>query len=179
MGCCTTYIDLGCVNSCSTIVLPYEADESGAHTIIWSCDDMKRSFDINGVIGTEISIPMSYFIESGVVIFQIKKPSGDYFTATVSDVDYDCFRVKTEIVQVADTYTEPQLSNNTGTNSLTITGNGATSYTNTTLIGKTVLLVFTDNVVRIPSDYSFNTTNGTITFISAIDTDTVIQIIYK
>lgn len=179
MGCCTTYIDLGCVNSCSTIVLPYEADETGAHTVIWSFDDMKRSFDINGVIGTEISIPMSYFIESGVVIFQIRKPSGDYFTATVSDVDYDCFRVKTEIVQIADTYTAPQLSNNTGTNSLTITGTGATSYTNGSLIGKTVLLVFTDNAIRIPSDYSFNSLNGTITFISAIDAGTVIQIIYK
>jgi hypothetical protein len=46
------------------------------------------------------------------------------------------------------------------------------------LIGKNIQLVFTDNVIRIPSDYSFNTNTGTITFISPRDIGEVIQITF-
>lgn len=62
---------------------------------------------------------------------------------------------------------------------LSITANGGASYQNDALEGKTVLMVFTDSAVRIPSDYTFTSSTGTIVFASTIDQDTIIQIIYK
>lgn len=62
---------------------------------------------------------------------------------------------------------------------LSITGNGSASYQNDALEGKTVLMVFTDSAVRVPSDYTFTSSTGTIVFASNIDQDTIIQIIYK
>lgn len=62
---------------------------------------------------------------------------------------------------------------------LSITAEGAASYQDDTLEGKMVLMVFTDSAVRVPSDYTFTSSTGTIIFASAIDQDTIIQIIYK
>jgi len=59
-----------------------------------------------------------------------------------------------------------------------ITGTNHTSYQNNTLIGKSILLVTNDNVVRIPTDYTFNGTTGTIEFISNIEYGVVIQVLY-
>lgn len=62
---------------------------------------------------------------------------------------------------------------------LSITGNGIASYQDDALEGKMVLMVFTDSAVRVPSDYTFTSSTGTIVFTSDIDQDTIIQIIYK
>ena len=62
---------------------------------------------------------------------------------------------------------------------LSITAEGVDSYQDDALIGKTVLMVFTDSAVRVPSDYTFTSNTGTIVFASDIDQDTIIQIIYK
>lgn len=62
---------------------------------------------------------------------------------------------------------------------LSITAEGVDSYQDDSLIDKTVLMVFTDSAVRVPSDYTFTSNTGTIVFASAIDQDTIIQIIYK
>lgn len=63
--------------------------------------------------------------------------------------------------------------------SISIIGDGTSSYLSTSLIGKTILFVTTDSAVRVPTDYSLNITTGLLSFIGDIDTDTVIQIIYK
>lgn len=57
-------------------------------------------------------------------------------------------------------------------------GNDVAAYQDNLLIGKALLLVTNDNVVRIPTDYNFNNGTGTITFLSTIDSGVVIQILY-
>lgn len=64
-------------------------------------------------------------------------------------------------------------------NLVAITGTGTTTYVNTILVNKTIMLVITDNVVRIPSDFIFTSSTGTVVFSSIVDVDTIIQIIYK
>ena len=103
--------------------------------------------------------------------------SGNKITQTIDNITYDCFSVKTLIYGgVSDSGT---VVNASDVYSITIIGNDSASYQNDSLIGATILFVTTDSAVRIPTDYSLNSTTGTLTFISQIDTDTVIQIIYK
>jgi hypothetical protein len=61
---------------------------------------------------------------------------------------------------------------------LTKTATGTTTIQDNLLIGKALVMVFTDNSIRIPTDYSLNATTGTVTFISSIDTGTILQFIY-
>lgn len=64
-------------------------------------------------------------------------------------------------------------------------GTDRTDVTISTLIGKTILLLFTDGLVRNPDvavgpvDYTFNSATGLITFASTVYTDQIITILYK
>lgn len=62
---------------------------------------------------------------------------------------------------------------------LVIIGADTDTYQDNALIGKTILLVSTDNAVRIPTDYAFTSGTGTIVFASSIETNSIIQILYK
>ncbi len=62
---------------------------------------------------------------------------------------------------------------------IVITATDTNSYTSATLIGKSLLLVFIDNLIRIPSEYTFNDLTGNIVFDSPVDTGSIIQILYK
>lgn len=64
-------------------------------------------------------------------------------------------------------------------------GTDRTDVTIASLIGKTILLLFTDGLVRNPDvavgpvDYTFNNATGTITFASPVYADQIITILYK
>lgn len=62
---------------------------------------------------------------------------------------------------------------------LVIIGAATDTYQDNALMGKTILLVSTDNAVRIPTDYAFTSGTGTIVFASSIETNSIIQILYK
>lgn len=68
---------------------------------------------------------------------------------------------------------------NGGLTMQTITGNGGQSYQDDNLIDRTLIAVFTDSAVRVPSDYTFDSNTGTLAFASAIDTGTIIQILTR
>lgn len=59
------------------------------------------------------------------------------------------------------------------------TGDNTATYIIPELIGATILLLFTDNTIRVPTDYSLDNTTGTVTFISTLDIGTIGQILYK
>ena len=66
-----------------------------------------------------------------------------------------------------------------GVSLFTITADGGQSYQDDSLIDKTIVAVFTDSVVRVPSDYSFDDTTGTLTFTANVDVNTIIQLIIR
>lgn len=70
-------------------------------------------------------------------------------------------------------------SQQTQLQNLIISGNGSAVIQSNLLIGKQIFILTIDNLVRVPSDYSFNTQTGEIIFVSTIDNESVIQIIYR
>lgn len=58
-------------------------------------------------------------------------------------------------------------------------GANTTAYVKTELIGKELIIVSTDGRIRKNADYTFNSTTGTITFISNILPQQPIKIVYK
>ena len=71
------------------------------------------------------------------------------------------------------------LSSGSATNAKVIAGANTATYQDDDLIDKTILFVFVDSAVRIPSDYAFTTETGTIVFDNSIDTGAIIQVMYK
>lgn len=61
---------------------------------------------------------------------------------------------------------------------LQIVGDGTDSYTNTSLIGKSILIIFIDAQKISTSAFTFNAVTGNIEFDSSIDTGAEIDIIY-
>ena len=61
---------------------------------------------------------------------------------------------------------------------LQIIGTNTTSYTNSNLVGKTILLVFIDAQKISTSAFTFNDVTGNINFASVVDTGAEIDIIY-
>lgn len=70
-------------------------------------------------------------------------------------------------------------SQQTQLQNLIISGNGSAVIQSNLLIDKQIFILTIDNLVRVPSDYSFNTQTGEIIFVSTIDNESVIQIIYR
>ena len=176
MSCCTKTYNLGCHNHCS--VLSFGKSEfKGTVVGLFSFGNITISQSISATSGEPFVFDLSLLNENATYNVTLYNNSGNKITQTIDNITYDCFSVKTLIYGgVSDSGT---VVNASDVYSITIIGNDSASYQNDSLIGATILFVTTDSAVRIPTDYSLNSTTGTLTFISPIDTDTVIQIIYK
>lgn len=94
MNCCDDYINLGCFDSCDTIILLYQATETGIHTIIIKHNGYYHSYKVTFTSGDYFTIDLSKFAENGESVFQILMPSGDYFTTVDNDMQINgCFKV--------------------------------------------------------------------------------------
>lgn len=60
---------------------------------------------------------------------------------------------------------------------VSFTGNGLKTYYLASLIGKTVLFLFTDNLKRDPSDYTADSVTGTVVFNSPRDIGEKIELL--
>lgn len=58
-----------------------------------------------------------------------------------------------------------------------IIATGTDSYSSAALVGKSILLVFTDNLKRDATDYTVNSTTGTILFNQPRDLGEVIELL--
>lgn len=173
MSCCTNTYDLGCIYYCNQLKFA-EATFSGSVVGVFSNTNHAVSQNITVENGEPFMFDMSYLNENMDYTLRIYV-NGINISVEIDNIEYDCFTVKTEIIGVSVDFTPyPDTANAT----VVIIADGNASYTNALLIGKNIQLVFTDNVIRIPSDYSFNTNTGTITFISPRDIGEVIQITF-
>lgn len=97
--CCTNILELGCFSSCDTTTFEsLITDETGEHTIEVTALGENFNLVTNYESGDAISLNLTYFNENAYLLFKVKKPSGEYLTLTQGDIEYDCFRVKTQIV---------------------------------------------------------------------------------
>lgn len=174
MACCNNTYDFGCKSYCSTLSFS-QAEFNGTLYVIATFGNIKHVQQITVSAGDPIVIDLSHFNENADYTFWIENTFGNKVSITIDEVQYDCFSVKTEARAAAYEYIpEPIISN-----TVVITADGGAIYQSNDLIGKTLQLVTNDNVVRIPSDYSFDSFTGTITFISTIDSGVIIQILYS
>ena len=172
MSCCSNTYNLGCHYYCNQLSFgssPVTGDVVGVFKSPSGTINQQIEVTEGGELAFDLSLLNEEMLYELSVYFEGEKISID-----IDGTDYDCFEFKTEIAGVYVI-----TNNDMETNVITITATGVSSYTNSTLINKEVMLVFTDNAIRIPSDYTFTSSTGTIVFISAIDTGTIIQIQYK
>lgn len=176
MSCCINTYDLGCHNYCSVLSFG-ESEITGTVTGLFSFGNISSVQSISATVGQPFVFDLSLLNENAKQTLQLYNSSGNKITQTIDDLVYDCFSVTTQIFGgVSQSGTATPASD---VYSITIIGDGTDNYQSDSLIGATILFVTTDSAVRIPSDYSLDSSTGTLTFIGAIDTDTVIQIIYK
>lgn len=173
MACCNNTYDFGCKSYCSTLSFG-QSEVNTTLFVIATFGNIKHVQVITASSGNPYVIDLSHFNENADYTFWFENSFGNKVSITIDEVVYDCFTVKTEARAAAYQYIpQPTISN-----TVVITANGAAVYQDDSLIGATLQLVTNDNVVRIPSDYSFDSVTGTITFISSIDSGVVIQILY-
>ena len=181
MSCCNIY-NIGCFDSCGNLIF-IDATDTGNAVGVFTSGNITITQNVEAVNGEPIVFDLSELNENATWELNLYI-NCNIVTITINDIDYCGFKLKTKNIGlgcqnqtvIIPDYTPP---NNEEVNELTIIGDDTSDYTDVLLIGKTVLAVFTDSAVRVPADYSFVSGTGTITFISAIDLDTVIQILYK
>ena len=96
MSCCTNIADIGCVSICGAIILPFLANETGTHIVEISFLNIGYSIAIEAEAGQPFEIPLTDFNESACISFKIKNPDCGYYVATIDDVNYECFTIKTK-----------------------------------------------------------------------------------
>lgn len=181
MACCDTY-KLGCFDCCGFLSF-FDAPTTGQATGVFKFGNLTSTQVIDITEGEPMLFDLSKLNENGDWTMQV------YINCTLFGMVYESntitkFTFKTSNnglncgIQYIDTALFTPI-NTTDVRELTITGDDTAIYTNVALIGRTVLFVSTDSAVRIPTDYTFVSGTGTVTFISPIDLGTIIQILYK
>lgn len=149
------------------------ADFSGPVIGVFSHGNINIPVQITATVGEPFTFDLSAINESANYTLRLYL-DGEVLNVEVDGEVYDCFTLKTMIWSTLTTSTAQS-----NMNVVNITADGGAVYTSATLIGKTVKTVFTDNVRRLTTDWSFNATTGTLTFISGQDAGVEIQIYYK
>lgn len=175
MSCCTNTYNLGCYNSCSLLSFG-TSDFNGtiSGVFMFPSSSVAVIQTISVIDGLPFVFDLSLVNENADFILQLFNSNGERVSVTIDEVVYDCFKLSTVLYGGVNVVGEvlPDVPNTP----VVITADGGDTYTSATLIGRTVQLVFTDNVVRIPSEWSFNIITGTIVFASPRDAGEIIQI---
>src|SRR5680860_37855 len=103
--------NIGCFPSCEAILFPYEALETGVHTIMFDWLGVRKAITVEATAGEKITIP-NFFNESSDPVFSILQPSGDYLCWDVEnemladcpdDCGEDCEFYKKFTAEIIDT----------------------------------------------------------------------------
>src|SRR5680860_39511 len=103
--------NIGCFPSCEAILFPYEALETGVHTIMFDWLGVRKAIMVEATAGEKITIP-NFFNESSDPVFSILQPSGDYLCWDVEnemladcpdDCGEDCDFYKKFTAEIIDT----------------------------------------------------------------------------
>lgn len=98
MSCCGTYIDLGCGDNCGLFEMPYYAPVTGTYTLEIHFASAVRRYSFTASQGERFKIDGSLFNETGWSTFKIIKPNGDYLSVTVGEEEFECFKIRINLV---------------------------------------------------------------------------------
>ena len=107
MSCCANTYQLGCLDSCKVVQLPFNYTQTGVHEFYF--DGVSNvKIKINGTIGQPVFIDLRKLNENSGYSLHIVNPDGTKFTYSNNSKTYDCFSFKTEIYKtiVIETITD-------------------------------------------------------------------------
>jgi len=127
MACCTNTYDLGCFDSCDTIVLPFEYVQNGTHKILFETQ-FRFKLQQTGTAGESIELDLQKFPENTDLTLRIFNPDGTQFTYAVGSAEYDCFSIRIDIYKTnnyepmadTDTCCTPKIYAYTGVDTATL-----------------------------------------------------------
>ena len=94
-------MDLGCVPSCGTAQLPFNAAQTGQHILEVHFAGVEFQYSFNAIEGEKFEIELSELNESGCIKFKIIQPDGTYYTSTEDEQTYECFMLRTKILMTS------------------------------------------------------------------------------
>jgi hypothetical protein len=103
MACCTNTYDLGCFDSCDTILL--NEDTVGSDIVFAQNGALKITFEtqfrfkttLSGTAGEIIELDLQKFPENADLTLTFYNPDGSRFIHTVGSAMYDCFSMRNDI----------------------------------------------------------------------------------
>lgn len=176
MSCCTKTYDLGCYNSCSLLSFGNSAI-NGIITGVFTFQPTSAGVtqDVTAVVGLPFVFDLSLVNESADYMLQMYNSDGEKISVEIDGQIYDCFKFRTVLYGGVNIQGEvlPENPNIP----ITITGDGTDTYVIPELISRTIRFVFTENVVRLRSEWTFDNVTGTLVFVDGPrDTGENIQI---
>lgn len=95
MGCCSTFVNLGCFDNCDAITLTgYTATQNGVHTFeAYLVNGAVQDVEVTFLIGNTFAITANTLNEDKQHDVRIKQPDGTYYEF---DTDIDCARITTQ-----------------------------------------------------------------------------------
>jgi len=99
MSCCTNTYNLGCFNNCSIIAVGL-CLTSGTYNGVFTYGNISTTITVTAIENEPFLFDLSLLNENATFTLAIYDENGNQITLTIDSVDYDCFKVKTQVDSV-------------------------------------------------------------------------------
>ena len=99
MSCCTKTYNLGCFNNCSIIAVGL-CENSGTYNGIFTYGNISTTITVTAIVNEPFLFDLSLLNENATFTLAIYDENENQITLTIDSVDYDCFKVKTQVDSV-------------------------------------------------------------------------------
>lgn len=99
MSCCTKTYNLGCFNNCSIIAVGL-CLTSGTYNGVFTYGNISTTITVTAIENEPFLFDLSLLNENATFTLAIYDENENQITLTIDSVDYDCFKVKTQVDSV-------------------------------------------------------------------------------
>jgi len=99
MSCCTNTYNLGCFNNCSIIAVGL-CLTSGTYNGVFTYGNISTTITVTAIENEPFLFDLSLLNENATFTLAIYDENENQITLTIDSVDYDCFKVKTQVDSV-------------------------------------------------------------------------------
>ncbi len=99
MSCCTKTYNLGCFNNCSIIAVGL-CLTSGTYNGVFTYGNISTTITVTAIQNEPFLFDLSLLNENATFTLVIYDENENQITLTIDSVDYDCFKVKTQVDSV-------------------------------------------------------------------------------
>lgn len=99
MSCCTNTYNLGCFNNCSIIAVGL-CLTSGTYNGVFTYGNISTTITVTAIENEPFLFDLSLLNENATFTLVIYDENENQITLTIDSVDYDCFKVKTQVDSV-------------------------------------------------------------------------------